>query len=55
MYIEDIETYNKQEGLALSEDEVVYLNEVSQKLNRKLTDSEVYGFCAGKPWNTAVM
>ena len=44
LYIEDIETYNKQEGLALSEDEVVYLNEVSQKLNRKLTDSEVYGF-----------
>lgn len=44
VYIEDIETYNKQEGLALSEDEVVYLNEVSQKLNRKLTDSEVYGF-----------
>lgn len=44
VYIEDIETYNKQEGLALSEDEVVYLNEVSHKLNRKLTDSEVYGF-----------
>ncbi|MGE4333339.1 MAG: phosphoribosylformylglycinamidine synthase [Macellibacteroides sp.] len=44
VYIEDIETYNKQEGLALSEDEVVYLNEVCQKLNRKLTDSEVYGF-----------
>ena len=44
VYIEDIEAYNKQEGLALSEDEVVYLNEVSQKLNRKLTDSEVYGF-----------
>ncbi|MCD8177454.1 MAG: phosphoribosylformylglycinamidine synthase [Tannerellaceae bacterium] len=44
VYIEDIEAYNKQEGLALSEDEVEYLNEVSQKLNRKLTDSEVYGF-----------
>ncbi|MCC8155299.1 MAG: phosphoribosylformylglycinamidine synthase, partial [Tannerellaceae bacterium] len=44
IYIEDIESYNKQEGLALSEDEVEYLNEVSQKLNRKLTDSEVYGF-----------
>ncbi|MCD8042403.1 MAG: phosphoribosylformylglycinamidine synthase [Tannerellaceae bacterium] len=44
IYIEDIEAYNKQEGLALSEDEVEYLNEVSQKLNRKLTDSEVYGF-----------
>ncbi|MCD7937169.1 MAG: phosphoribosylformylglycinamidine synthase [Tannerellaceae bacterium] len=44
IYIDDIDAYNKQEGLALSEDEVAYLNEVSQKLNRKLTDSEVYGF-----------
>lgn len=42
--IDDIAAYNIQEGLALSEDEVSYLNEVSQKLNRKLTDSEVYGF-----------
>ncbi len=42
--IEDIEAYNIQEGLALSEDEVSYLNEISEKLNRKLTDSEVYGF-----------
>lgn len=44
VYIENIDAYNKQEGLALSEDEVSYLNEVSAKLNRKLTDSEVYGF-----------
>ncbi|MDR2968967.1 MAG: phosphoribosylformylglycinamidine synthase, partial [Tannerellaceae bacterium] len=43
-YIDDIAAYNMQEGLALSEDEVKYLNEVSEKLNRKLTDSEVYGF-----------
>jgi len=42
--ISDIATYNKQEGLALSEDEIEYLNEVSQKLGRKLTDSEVFGF-----------
>ena len=42
--IEDLEAYNKQEGLALSDDEIVYLNEVSGKLGRKLTDSEVYGF-----------
>ncbi|MDH6356420.1 phosphoribosylformylglycinamidine synthase [Parabacteroides sp. PF5-9] len=42
--IDDIATYNVQEGLALSEEEVAYLNEVSLKLNRKLTDSEVYGF-----------
>ena len=44
VYIEDIEAYNKQEGLALSDEEVAYLNEVSQKLERRLTDSEVYGF-----------
>ncbi len=43
-FIHDIELYNKQESLALSEEEIAYLNEVSQKLNRKLTDSEVYGF-----------
>lgn len=42
--IDDIEAYNKQEGLALSEDEIEYLNEVSKRLNRKLTDSEVFGF-----------
>jgi Phosphoribosylformylglycinamidine (FGAM) synthase, synthetase domain len=44
IYIEDINAYNQQEGLALSDDEVDYLNEVGKKLNRKLTDSEVYGF-----------
>lgn len=44
VYIEDIESYNKQEGLALSEDEVDYLNELSQRIERKLTDSEVFGF-----------
>ena len=44
IYIEDINTYNKSEGLALSEDEVTYLDEVSEKIGRKLTDSEVYGF-----------
>ena len=42
--IEDIATYNKQEGLALSEEEVTYLEELAQSLNRPLTDSEVFGF-----------
>ena len=28
----------------MSDEEVAYLNEVSQKLERRLTDSEVYGF-----------
>ncbi len=42
--IEDIAAYNQQEGLALSQDEVDYLENLSKKLNRKLTDSEVFGF-----------
>ena len=42
--IADISAYNKQEGLALSEDEVEYLENLSDKLGRKLTDSEVFGF-----------
>ncbi|MDR0698114.1 MAG: phosphoribosylformylglycinamidine synthase [Tannerella sp.] len=44
IYIDDIDSYNKTEGLALNDDEVRYLNDVSKKLKRKLTDSEVFGF-----------
>ena len=44
LQIENIAAYNKEEGLALSDDEVVYLENLSKKLNRKLTDSEVFGF-----------
>ncbi len=42
--IEDIAAYNQQEGLALSPEEVDYLEGLSKKLGRKLTDSEVFGF-----------
>ena len=42
--IKDIAAYNEQEGLALSEDEIEYLNWVSKEMGRPLTDSEVYGF-----------
>lgn len=42
--IGDIAAYNKQEGLALSDEEVDYLNGLAKKLGRKLTDSEVFGF-----------
>ncbi|RFM27038.1 phosphoribosylformylglycinamidine synthase [Deminuibacter soli] len=42
--ISDIAAYNKQEGLSLSTEEVDYLNQLSEKLGRKLTDSEVFGF-----------
>lgn len=43
-FIFDIAAYNEQEGLALSPEEIEYLNEVSRQIRRKLTDSEVYGF-----------
>lgn len=42
--IEDINAYNKSEGLALSPEEVDYLNNLSAKLGRKLTDSEIFAF-----------
>ncbi len=44
VYIEDIRSYNKEEGLALSEDEIAYLEGLSRKIGRALTDSEVFGF-----------
>jgi phosphoribosylformylglycinamidine synthase len=44
VYIEDIASYSVKEGLALSPEEINYLNEVSGKIGRKLTDSEVFGF-----------
>ncbi|WAC03196.1 phosphoribosylformylglycinamidine synthase [Lacinutrix neustonica] len=42
--IEDISAYNQKEGLSLSEEEVDYLDRVSKKIGRPLTDSEVFGF-----------
>lgn len=44
LYIDDIAAYNEKEGLALSSDEIEYLNDVSKKIGRRLTDSEVFGF-----------
>ena len=42
--VENIKEYSEAEGLALSDVEIDYLTEVSFKLGRKLTDSEVFGF-----------
>jgi phosphoribosylformylglycinamidine synthase len=42
--IDDIAAYSEKEGLALSKEEIEYLNGVSKDLGRKLTDSEVFGF-----------
>jgi len=44
LYIDDIRKYNLKEGLALSENEIIYLEELSKLLKRKLTDSEIFGF-----------
>lgn len=43
-YIDNITAYNAKEGLAMNEEEVAYLEDLSKKLDRKLTDSEVFGF-----------
>ncbi len=42
--VKDLKKYNEKEGLALNEDEIKYLENVSKKIKRKLTDSEVFGF-----------
>ncbi|MDP4292570.1 MAG: phosphoribosylformylglycinamidine synthase, partial [Bacteroidota bacterium] len=42
--IEDIAAYSQKEGLALSEEEIAYLESVAAKLGRPLTDSELFGF-----------
>ena len=44
IYIDDLQAYNEQEGLALSPEEIEYLHGVEAQLGRKLTDSEVFGF-----------
>jgi phosphoribosylformylglycinamidine synthase len=43
-HVDDIASYNKQEGLALNVDEIAYLETLSKKLGRQLTDSEIFGF-----------
>lgn len=42
--IKDIAAYNEKEGLALSQEEIDYLDGLAKKLGRELTDSEVFGF-----------
>lgn len=44
VYIDDIGDYNRSEGLALSPEEEEYLRKLGEKLGRRLTDSEVFGF-----------
>ncbi|WP_258104841.1 phosphoribosylformylglycinamidine synthase [Marinoscillum sp. MHG1-6] len=42
--IEDLKAYNETEGLALSEEEISFLENVAKEIGRPLTDSEVFGF-----------
>lgn len=42
--IGDIPTYNKEGGLALSAEEIEYLNKLRNELGRDLTDAEIFGF-----------
>ena len=44
LFIEDIASYNRSQGLALSDEEIAYLKGLQGKIGRKLTDSEVFGF-----------
>ena len=44
LQIKDIASYNQQEGLALNQEEIDYLNNLAVQLKRPLTDSEVFGF-----------
>ncbi|MGE0560987.1 MAG: phosphoribosylformylglycinamidine synthase [Flavobacteriales bacterium] len=44
LFIDNIKAYSDKEGLALSNDEVEYLDNVVSRIGRKLTDSEVFGF-----------
>lgn len=44
VYIDNLAEYNLREGLALSTDEIAYLEGLSKRLGRPLTDSEVFGF-----------
>jgi len=43
-YITDIKAYNEAEGLALSSEEIAYLEQLSERLGRPLSDSELFGF-----------
>ena len=43
-YVDNLEEYNEQEGLALSPEEIEYLHGLERQNGRPLTDSEIFGF-----------
>lgn len=42
--VDNISEYNDKEGLALNSEEIEYLEKLSERIGRKLTDSEIFGF-----------
>ncbi len=42
--VENLEAYNREQGLALSDEEISYLKQAAVHLKRPLTDTEVYAF-----------
>jgi phosphoribosylformylglycinamidine synthase len=42
--IDNIAAYNQEQGLSLNAEEIEYLENLSKKMGRKLTDSEIFGF-----------
>ena len=48
VYIDDMAAYDRQEGLALSDEEIAYLESVSRRIGRKLTDSGGVRLLAGQ-------
>jgi len=43
-YIEDLHSYNKEHGLAISDEEIDYLIQAAQRRGRLFTDAEIFGF-----------
>jgi phosphoribosylformylglycinamidine synthase len=42
--VENVRQYNQDHGLALSEEEVVFLEEASERIGRKFSETEVFSF-----------
>ncbi len=42
--VKDIHSFNQKQGLALSEEEIIFLMGVSEEIGRLLSDSEIFGF-----------
>lgn len=43
-FVADVAKFNSEHGLALSSDEIEFLNDAERKLSRKFTDVELYAF-----------